>query len=352
MKRNSEQFLVDLLNAPSPSGFEQPAAKVFRDYVKGFADECYGDLLGNSIAILNPKAKFRFLVDGHIDEIGLMITHIDEKGFLYVTQIGGWDPSVLVGQRVKVMGPKGPVPGVMGRKPVHMMEPDEKGKALRIQDLWVDIGADGLADARKAVSVGDPIVVDSYYQKLRGNKFCARGCDDKIGAWVVAEVVRALARKKLNICVIGVASVMEEVGSAGATVSAYGLRPDAAIAVEVGFASDFPGMEAKVHGEAKVGKGPLLWRGSNINPVLGAELVKTAKALKIPHQIIGVPRPGGTNLKDIQISRGGVATAHVDVANRYMHTPGEIISQTDLDLAVKLIAAYLERHPARRDYRP
>jgi tetrahedral aminopeptidase len=204
------------------------------------------------------------------------------------------------------------------------------------------------------VAVGDSITIDAYYQKLRDNKFCARGCDDKIGAWVAAEVIRALAtsKKKLNVCVIAVASVMEEVGHTGATVAAYGLKPDAAIAVEVGFASDFPTVDPKRGGEAKVGKGPLLYRGSNINPILGGELIQLAQELKIPYQVIGKPAPGGTNLRDIQMSRSGVATAHVDAANRYMHTPGEIISQTDLDNAVKLIAACLERHPASKDYRP
>jgi tetrahedral aminopeptidase len=352
MKKSSEQFLKDLVNATSPSGFEQPAAKVWREYMKDYADEVYGDLLGNSIAILNPKAKFRFLIDGHIDEIGLMVTYIDENGFVYVAQIGGWDPSVLVGQRVKIMGREGDVPGVIGRKPAHQLDADDRAKNLRITDLWVDIGAADREDAQKVVAVGDPIALDSYYEKLRGGKFCARGCDDKIGAWVAAEVIRALSKKKINVCVMSVASVMEEVAGTGAKVSSYDLKPDAAIAIEVGFASDYPGMDAKRGGEAKVGKGPILYRGSQINPILGAGLIETAKKLKIPYQIQGYPRPGGTNLRDIQMSRGGVATAHVDAANRYMHTPGEVISQTDLDNAVKIIAAYLEKHPAKKDYTP
>lgn len=352
MKKDSQAFLEELLNAPSPSGFEQPASKVFRARVDGHADKVIRDVHGNTLAILNPDAPFKFMLAGHIDEIGLMITHIDNNGFLSIAQIGGMDVSLLVGQRVRILAAKGEVLGVVGRKAIHMMTPAERGKGLTNEDIWIDIGAANKKAAERVVAVGDPMVIDIGYQKLRGDLVVARGCDDRVGAFVVAEVIRALSKKKLNVCVAGVATVQEEVGLRGATTSAYQVNPDAGIAIDVGFATDHPKMDAKKTGEVKLGKGPNLHRGANINPILERQLAKTAKALKIPLQITAAPRSTGTDANAMQLSRGGAATALVSIPNRYMHTPVEVVSLKDLDNAVKLIAGYLAAHPAKRDYRP
>ena len=352
MHRTSQDFLKALLEAPSPSGYEQPAAKLWRDYVKNDVDELIADVHGNSIAVLNPKAEFKFMLAGHIDEIGLMITHIDDKGYIYTAQIGGMDPALLVGQRVSVITDKGPILGVIGRKAIHQMQAEERKKGVEMENIWIDIGAANKKEAGKRVCIGDPIIIDVQCRILHDDKMVSRATDDKAGAFVVAETMKALAKKKLNICVIGVATVQEEVGLRGAITSAYHVHPHAGIAVDVTFASDHPDTDPKKTGEVKLGKGPVLHRGPNINPVMERELFKIAKSKKIAYQLTAEPRPTGTDANAIQICRGGAAAGLISIPNRYMHTPVEVISLKDMDNCVKLLTEFLAAHPAQRDYRP
>ncbi len=352
MNKQAQSFLKALLEAPSPSGYEQPAAKLWRDYVKGSVDELIPDVHGNSVAVLNPKAKFKFMLAGHIDEIGLMITHIDDKGYIYTAQIGGMDSGLLTGQRVKIMTKKGEVFGVIGRKAIHQMKPDERKKNVEMENIWVDIGADSKKVAEKRVSVGDPIVIDVECRKLDSDKIVSRATDDKAGAFVVAEVMRALSKRKLNVCVMGVATVQEEIGLRGAITSCYNVNPDAGFAIDVTFSSDHPETDPKKLGDVKLGKGPVLHRGPNINPVMEDALFKIAKQKKIPYQLTAEPGGTGTDANAMQLSRGGAATALISIPNRYMHTPVEVISTKDLDNTVKLIVEYIAVHPAKRDYRP
>ena len=352
MNRASENFLVKLLEAPSPSGYEQPAAKIWREYVKPHVDQLIPDVHGNSISVLNPKAKFKFMLAGHIDEIGLMITYIDDKGYIYTAQIGGMDPSLLVGQRVKILTRQGEVFGVIGRKAIHQMKPEERKKGVNMENIWVDIGADSKKAAEKRVCVGDPIVVDVACRSLDKDKLVSRATDDKAGAFVVAEAMKALSKRKLNICVMGVATVQEEVGLRGAITSSYRVNPDAGFALDVTFASDHPETDPKKIGVVAVGKGPVLHRGPNINPVMEDYLFKVAKKHKIPCQLTAEPRGTGTDANAMQLSRGGTATGLISIPNRYMHTPVEVISKQDLDYTIKLIVEYIAAHPANRDYRP
>jgi len=352
MNKQAQEFLTELLAAPSPSGFEQPAAKLWREYVKPHVTEVSGDVHGNSIAVLNPDAEFKFMLAGHIDEIGLMITHIDDKGYIYTAQIGGMDPALLIGQRVRIITQKGEVFGVIGRKAIHMMTPEERKKNVEMDNIWIDIGCDSKKAAEKRVAIGDPMVVDVLCRKLNGDKIVSRATDDKAGAFVVAEVMRQLSRRKLKVCVMGVATVQEEVGLRGAITSSYTVNPDAGFAVDVTFASDHPDTNPKKMGEVKLGKGPVLHRGPNINPVMESELFKVAKAKKIAYQVTAEPRGTGTDANAIQLSRGGAAAGLISIPNRYMHTPVEVISTKDLDNTIKLIVEYIAAHPAKRDYRP
>lgn len=352
MNKQSQNFLKALLEAPSPSGYEQPAAKIWREYVKNSVDELIPDVHGNSIAVLNPKAKFKFMLAGHIDEIGLMITHIDDKGYIYTAQIGGMDPALLIGQRVKIITQKGDVFGVIGRKAIHQMKPEERKKNVDMENIWVDIGANSKKEAQKRISIGDPIVIDVECRKLDTDKIVSRATDDKAGAFVVAEVMKALSKRKLNICVMGVATVQEEIGLRGAITSTYHVNPDAGFAIDVTFASDHPETDPKKLGEVKLGEGPVLHRGPNINPIMENALFKVAKQKKIPYQLTAEPRGTGTDANAMQLSRGGAATALISIPNRYMHTPVEVISTKDLDNTIKLIVEYIAAHPAKRDYRP
>jgi putative aminopeptidase FrvX len=351
MNKNSQDFMKKLLEAPSPSGFESPAAKIWRDRVKGHVDELITDVHGNSIAVLNPDAKFKFMLAGHIDEIGLMITHIDDKGFIYTAQIGGMDPALLIGQRVRIITEKGDVFGVIGRKAIHQMTPEERTKNVKMDNIWVDIGAADKKEALKRVEIGDPMVIDVPLRMLDEDKVVSRATDDKAGAFIVAEVMRALSKKKLKISVIGVATVQEEIGLRGAITSSYSVNPDAGIAIDVNFASDHPETDKKKLGDVKLGGGANLHRGPNMNPVLNKHIFKTAKNHKIDHQVSAHARATGTDANAMQLNRGGTAAALISIPNRYMHTPVEMVSIKDMDNIIRLIVTFLAEHPANRNYK-
>lgn len=341
MNKESLSFLKELMRQPSPSGFEVPAQKVIKARLKPFADKVATDVHGNVIGLLNEKAPLKVMLAGHVDEIGLMITHIDSNGFIYFAMIGGMDPVVAVGQRVCIISRRGSVRGVIGRKPIHLMDAGERGKELKIDDLWIDIGARNKKDAQQAVAVGDPIVVNPDFIEMRNGLVSSRAFDDRIGAWVIVEVLRALQGRKLNVAVYAVSTVQEEVGLRGAITSAFNIHPDAGIAVDVGFASDCPGVDPKRVGDIALGKGPILHIGANINPILGKMLIRTAVKNRIRYQMQAEPRGTGTDANPIQLARGGCAAALVSVPNRYMHTPVEVVSLKDLDATVALIARTL-----------
>ncbi len=352
MKADSLKFLEELMNQPSPSGFEVPARKVIKKRMSKFTDNISVDVHGNISGVLNPDAKHRVMLAGHMDEIGLMITHIDANGYLFFAGIGGWDPLVAVSQRVVVLTKKGEVPGVIGRKPIHLISNEDRGKPVKLEDLWVDIGAKDKKDAESVVAIGDPIVVKPDFIKLRNNLCSSRAFDDRCGAWVVVETLRYLAKKELNVAVHAVCTVQEELGLRGAMTSGYSVNPDAAIAVDVGFSSDFPEAMPKKTGDVKLGDGPILHRGPNINPVLGEMLCDVADAKKIKYQMQAEPRATGTDANAIQVARGGCATALVSVPNRYMHSPVEVISLDDLENSVKLIGETILQMTGNECYIP
>lgn len=342
MRTESMAFLRELMETHSPSGYEQAAQKVIREEMKQYADEVRTDVHGNVIGVKNPNAKFRVMLAGHCDEIGMMITHIDDQGFLYFQAIGGMDPVLTTGQRVDIYGEKGRVLGVIGRKPIHLMDQEERVKPLKFDKQWIDIGAKNRKDAEKVVAIGDTATLDVHLQEMRNGLLVSKAFDDKAGAFVVAETLRLVGEMKLDIGVYAVSTVQEEIGIRGGKTSAHAINPNAGIAVDVGFASDMPEADKKQQGEVSLGKGPILHRGSNINPVLGKLLETTAKKKKIAVQIIAEPRPTGTDANAIQMTRAGVAAALVGVPNRYMHSPVEMVSSADLENAARLIAATIQ----------
>lgn len=341
MQKESFEFLKQLIGESSPSGNEWRIQETLKRQMKPYCDDVRMDVCGNVIGVLNPKAPFRVMLAGHCDEIGFMVMHVDDKGYVYVSAVGGVDPAVATGQRVTIHAERGPVLGVFGRKPIHLMEPEERGKAAKMHELWIDIGAKNRKEAEKSVAVGDYVTVVAGLEKLQNNLVVGRGFDDRAGAFVVAETLRKLKGRKVQVGVYGVSTVQEEVGLRGAHTSAYGIDPHVGIAVDVGFASDYPGSDPKRTGECKLGKGPVLHRGPNINPVLGRMLEATAKRRRIACQMTAEPRPTGTDANAMQLNKAGVATALVSIPNRYMHTPVEVISLDDLDLVSDLLAAFL-----------
>ncbi len=353
MRKESLQFLRKLIETPSPSGFEQPAQKLIRQYMKKYADEVRTDVHGNLMGILNPKAPFRVMLAGHCDEIGLMVNHVDDHGYIFFQPIGGVDLSLMPGQRVTIHNSSRHVPGVIGKMPIHLMDAKEREKGVtKAEKLWIDIGAKDRKDAFKLIDIGDPITISVGFQELANGMVAGRGFDDRAGSFVVAEALRLLHGRKLSIGVYAVTTVQEELGMRGARTSAFGIEPQAGIAVDVGFASDFPEADKKLIGEVSLGKGPILHRGANINPVLGRLIEKTAQKEKIPVQIQAAPRATGTDANVIQINRAGAAAALVSVPNRYMHTPVEVVSLDDIENAAKLVAASVAAIRPSMDFTP
>ncbi|MBN1670793.1 MAG: M42 family metallopeptidase [Kiritimatiellae bacterium] len=338
MQKESLRFLRELLNTPSPSGHEIGAQALVRKRMARYCDAVTTDVHGNVIGQINPKAPLRVMLAGHCDEIGFIIMHIDDKGYIYIASVGGIDSTVAIAQRVKIHSRRGPVFGVIGRKPPHLQQPNETNQPPKIHELWIDIGAKNKKDAEKAVAIGDYITFDVHFEHMRNELVAARAFDDRAGAFVVAETLRRLGARKPKVAVFGVSTVQEEIGLRGARTSAYGIDPHVGIAIDVGFATDCPGMDPKRVGECRLGKGPALHRGPNINPVLGNRIEQVARRKRIPYQMVASPRATGTDANAIQITRSGVAAALISVPNRYMHTPVEIVSLKDLDNTSRLLA--------------
>ena len=334
----AKKFLEELLMTCGPSGFEFEQAKVYRDYLRPFADDIRTDVLGNTIARLNPDAKFQFMLSGHYDEIGFQVVSIMPQGLVSFRPVGGIDPLTLPGTGVEILTEKGHIPGVIGRKPIHLQTPDERKAVPKIEDLWIDIGAADQKAAEKLVKVGDPISFSRNFEMLSKTCVHSKSLDDKIGAFVIAEAFRQLAKRKIKVGVACVGTVQEELGLRGAITGAFGVNPDAAIAVDVGFATDVPGIKPELLGDIKLGGGAELQRNADNNPPLLNRILKAAAKHKIPYQMTtGHRATGGTDTAAIQMTRGGVATALISIPNRYMHTPAEICDLRDVESAIGLI---------------
>jgi endoglucanase len=333
-------FLNSLLNTPSPSGYERAIQDVVRAFARSFADEVRTDSHGNVIAAVNPGGSPRIMLAGHCDQIGLMVKYIDDSGFLWLDAIGGWDMQMLVGQNLVVWTTNGPVRGVMARKAVHLLTPEEKKKVPELKDLWLDIGARDREHAQSLVSVGDAVTFELGMRRLQGDLAAAAGMDNKVGAWTVMNALRLVSELSPRAAVFAVSTVQEELGLRGAQTAAFSIEADVGIAVDVTHATDCPTLDKKQYGDVKLGAGPVVFRGPNVNPHVGRMLLEQAGRKERRIQIGGLSRPAGNDANVIQISRGGVATGIVAIPNRYMHSPVEVISLGDLSAAAALIADF------------
>jgi len=339
LPKKSMQFLEELLNTSGPSGFEEATAACYKKYLANFADRVYADVTGNTFGVINEKAEFKVMLAGHYDEIGLQITYISDEGLLYFRNVGGIDKLTIPGIEVEIITEKhGKISGVIGKKPIHVLTPAERDKAMELKDLWIDIGANDKKDAEKLITIGDPVSFRNNYERLGKYRIKSKGMDDKIGAFVIAETMRELSKRKLNISVYCVGTVQEELGLRGATTSAFGIQPDVGFAVDVGFATDTPDIDKKILGDSSMGNGPILARNADNNQVLGRFIRKIAKKHRIKIQEhAGHRASGGTDTAQIQMTGSGVATALVSIPNRYMHTPVEICDIRDVEGAIKLL---------------
>lgn len=340
MNQRGHEFFEQLLRAPSPSGYEQPVQEIVRQYLGDFANTVTTDVHGNVIACVSPDAPVRVMLAGHCDQIGLLVAHIDEDGFIYAQTIGGWDPQQLIGQRMTIWTEQGAVPAVIARKPIHLLTEEERKQVVKTKDLWLDIGAQSGEEAGALVRIGDPITLELGCQRMRNDLVNSPGMDDKTGVWVCVEALRRASEAALNVALYVVSTVQEEIGLRGATTSAFAVKPHVGIAVDVTHATDCPTVEKKQEGDISLGGGPVIYRGPNMNHVVTQRLIETCKTQGIPHQLGALGRGSPTDANVIQLTRTGVATGLVSVPNRYMHSAVEMVSLTDLDHAADLLAHF------------
>lgn len=344
MDSSRKNFLKQLIDTPSPSGFEVPVQRLFRDRMKAISGlDVQSDVMGNVFARTAKTEGARTVaILGHSDEIGLMVKAY-EGAFLRVAQIGGCDAHQLPGKRVFVHTSNGPILGVIGRNHAHLMEASERDKVMKIKDMFVDIGAKDDEELKSKVAIGDPITVTYGFEELLNNIVVCRAADDRAGVLCVAgimeDAVAEGAADKVNL--VGISTVQEEIGLRGATTACYSSSPDVVIAIDVGFSMDYPGADKRLVGEVALGKGPKIARGANINPVLFDILVSTAKENEIPIQISGEPRATGTDANVAQLSREGTAAALISIPLRSMHSPSECVSLDDIDNIIKLVVKAL-----------
>ncbi|MDQ2895494.1 MAG: M20/M25/M40 family metallo-hydrolase [Actinomycetota bacterium] len=339
------ELLLQILNAAGPSGHESDPARAWREGCQSFATEVRADNVGSSLARVAGTAGGPTLaVVGHIDEIGVHISHIDDEGFLRFGEVGGWDQIVLVGQRVRIATRTGSVPGVIGRKPIHLMKGPDREKSPLIKDLHIDIGAKDADQAREMVRIGDVAVIDADPVAMPNDRLVARALDNRIGCFVAAEAARLVAEGGgAPGDVIALAVAQEETTFAGARTSTFAVQPDLAIAVDVTFATDQPGIELGPMTKHPLDSGPVIARGTTLHPVVTELLYETAEAEGIAFTVESLGRGTGTDADAIHLSRDGVPTGLVSVPIRYMHSPVELVSLADIAAAAKLIAAFAQR---------
>ena len=352
MDKISRDFLNMLLITPSPTGFEEEIQACVRERVAPFAEYIDTDLHGNVIAGINTKSSRRVMLAGHCDQIGLMVTHITEKGFIYVSALGGVDVATLWGARVLILGRRGRIEGIIGRKPIHLQEGEERASAkLLLDSIWIDVGLKTKKEVQKVVDIGDPIVYRPEIMQLGKDLIVGPGLDDRVGVFVAIETLIACSKKRLNVALYAASTVQEEIGLRGAQTAAYAIDPEIGIAIDVTHATDNPGSGTKKI-ECVLGNGPCISKGPNTNPVVHRMLESAAKKSKIKFQLDPSPRALGNDANVIQTTKRGVATASIGIPNRYMHTQVEVCSLTDLSNSIRLISQFIFSINDKSDFTP
>ena len=358
MEDRAREFLRRLLDAPGPSGFETAPAQVWRAEAATFADEVTHDVVGNSYARVKPASGVeadqapRVLLAGHIDEIGLLITHIDPEGFLWIAPLGGWDEQVIVGQRVRILAEHGDVTGIIGKKAAHLLKEEDRGKPTKLEEMWIDIGAIDRADAERRVAVGDPAVIDSRVVELTDDRCASRSMDNRVGAFVALEALRLIAAERCAADVYAIATAQEEITFSGAYTASFSLPSNVAIAIDVTHATDYPGADKKRDHEVKLGGGPVLTRGATINDAVFFGLRGAAARIGVAAPVQATGKSSGTDADPMLRSGSGTATGLVSIPNRYMHSPNEIVSLSDLESAARVITEFVRTVNAESDFRP
>lgn len=354
MEDSARHFFRSAIETPSPSGFEEPLQALVREYIAPHAEQVRIDVHGNLIASTGDPSGPRLMYAGHCDQIGMLVSYVDENGFVYAQTIGGWDPQQLVGQTMTIWTSDGPLAAAISRKPIHLLTQKERSEVVQLDQLWLDIGAESQEEAQKRVRIGDPITFDLRYRSLIGELVSGPGMDNKTGMWTVMEALRRTASSgtPLSCHLHSVATVQEEVGLRGARTAAGSINPSVAIAVDVTHASDCPTINKQQQGEIAVGKGPVIFRGPNVNRKVAGRLIELAEKHSIPYQLAAIGRAAPNDSNVLQIHGGGVATGLVAVPNRYMHSAVETVSLKDIDQIADLLARFAESLSPEDDFTP
>ncbi|MDD2716498.1 MAG: M20/M25/M40 family metallo-hydrolase [Candidatus Wallbacteria bacterium] len=353
MKADNFRLVRKLIDAVSPSGCESPAALVFSQELPGIRIE--RDCIGNTSAIITPRRSLgKIMLAAHSDEIGLMVKYIDEDGFVYFSPVGAIDPGVLIGVRVTMINGSGKqIHGVIGKKPIHLMDAKERERAASMDDLFIDIGCRKKSEAEKLLAVGDTGIVEFSLDFLQKDRIAGRGLDDRIALYVIIEVMKRLHKEKnkLNFEVFGVATTQEEVGHRGAQVSSFNINPDCCLVIDVTHDTSYPGSSKQKDGDVTLGLGPCICRGPILHPLLTSMIEQFAKLKKIPLQVDIGTRSTGTDSDHIQNNCGGIATALLEIPLRYMHTPSEMIAMGDVEKLIDLITGFILSLKTKPDFR-
>lgn len=354
MEESAHQFFRQAIETPSPSGFEESIQALVGQYIEPSADQTRTDIHGNLIVSVGDAEGPRLMLAGHCDQIGMLVSYIDENGFIFGQTIGGWDPQQLIGQAMTIWTDSGPIPAVISRKPIHLLSPEERKKVVDLKDLWLDVGASDGTEARELVQIGDPITLDLRYRPLRGDLVSGPGMDNKSGMWVVMEALRraSVSAQPLQCHLHSVATVQEEIGLRGAKTAAGSVDPSVAIAVDVTHASDCPTIDKQKQGDIGIGRGPVIFRGPNINARVAQRLVEICGQQAIPFQLAAIGRATPNDANALQVHGSGVATGLVAIPNRYMHSAVEIVSLSDLDHAAQLLHHFALELSPNDDFTP
>lgn len=340
MNKGVCDFLTNILVIPSPSGHEEEVLALYTSTISPFVDEVYTDVYGNVIAHKKGNGSQKLMFMAHADEVGLMITYIDENGFLYFQEIGGIDTNLLTGMYMEINGIHGVIIGIIGKKPVHLLSKEDGGKELKAEDLWIDIGAENKTDALKQVQIGCCATFSAKVVQLTDNRIVSKSLDNKIGVAIMVQIAQQLSTEKMDTDIYFVASVQEELGARGARTATSAIIPNIGIAIDVTHATDYPTMSPIKNGDIKLGKGVVIPVGPNINKSINKKLFQIAQNKGLKYQVEPIPYPTGTDANFIQVSGMGVRTGLVCVPCRYMHSANEIIDITDVDITISLLTEF------------
>ncbi len=346
MDDTAKSFLIDLLNTPSPTGFEVPGQRKWAHYVRPFVDRVENDAYGTAWATLTgtPGGK-RIMLEAHADEIGYIVKQVTKEGFLRIDRIGGSDTATARGRRLEILGDKGPVRGIIGNTAIHLRKDNQDEKAPKIHELYVDVGASNPEQvAALGLRVGHPAVYSDTAEELGSHYLISRALDNRVGGFILSQVLANLSRKRerFSSTVYAVNAVQEEIGGHGAKMVAHRLHPDLCIVLDVTHATDTPGIDHAQHGEVKLGGGPSVTHGTCNHPSVIRRLLSVAEKLNIPIQHESSSRYSGTDTDVIFDTREGIPSALVSLPLRYMHSVVEMADLDDVQKVIDLLTGFVE----------